>query len=89
MLFATHLGRCGAPVGSVAPGALHAEDLFLAAAALFGDGAAVAKLRRIHRPVLAGYLRHIDVSPAFFDEVEQRLWDAALVGSASAPPKLA
>ncbi len=50
--------------------------------------AAVAKLRRIHRPVLAGYLRHIDVSPAFFDEVEQRLWDAALVGTAGAPPKL-
>src|SRR5882672_9694267 len=32
--FAIHLGRCGAPVHDVAPGALHAEDLFLAAAAL-------------------------------------------------------
>jgi RNA polymerase sigma-70 factor (ECF subfamily) len=49
----------------------------------------VAKLRRAHRPVLAGYLRHIDVSPAFFDEVDQRLWDAALVGAAGAGPKLA
>ena len=85
-LFATHLGRCGAPVENAAPASIHAEDLFLAAAALFGDATAVAKLRRAHRPVLAGYLRHIDVSPAFFDEVEQRLWDASLVGAA---PKLA
>ena len=87
-LLATHLGRCGADAGA-APAAIHAEDLFLVAAALFGDAAAVAKLRRVHRPVLAGYLRHIDVSPAFFDEVEQRLWDALLVGAAGAVPKLA
>lgn len=88
-LFATHLGRCGAPVEVASPASIHAEDLFLAAAALFGDAKAVATLRRAHRPVLAGYLRHIDVSPAFFDEVEQRLWDASLVGAAGAAPKLA
>jgi RNA polymerase sigma-70 factor (ECF subfamily) len=89
-LLATHLGRCGAAVdAAAAPASIHAEDLFLAAAALFGDAAAVAKLRRVHRPVLAGYLRHIDVTPAFFDEVEQRLWDALLVGGPGAVPKLA
>jgi RNA polymerase sigma-70 factor (ECF subfamily) len=88
-LFASHLGRCGAPVGTAAPGSIYAEDLFLAAAALFGDEAAVAKLRRLHRPVLAGYLRHIDVSTPFLEEVEQRLWDSALVGTSGAGPKLA
>ena len=88
-LFAAHLGRCGAPVGTTTPAAIHAEDLFLVAAALCGDGAAVAKLRRIHRPVLASYLRHIDVSKPFLDEVEQRLWDSALVGADGGEPKLA
>ena len=88
-LFAAHLGRCGAPVDTATGAAIQAEDLFLAAAALFGDAAAVAKLRRIHRPVLAGYLRHIDGSTSFVDEVEQRLWDAALVGTSGAAPKLA
>ena len=88
-LFASHLGRCGAPIETASPASIHAEDLFLAAAALFGDAAAVSKLRRAHRPVLASYLRHIDVSPAFFDEVEQRLWDATLVGAVGAGPKLA
>jgi RNA polymerase sigma-70 factor (ECF subfamily) len=88
-LFAAHLGRCGAPVETSTGASIQAEDLFLAAAALFGDAAAVAKLRRIHRPVLAGYLRHIDGSTPFVDEVEQRLWDAALVSAAGAAPKLA
>jgi RNA polymerase sigma-70 factor (ECF subfamily) len=88
-LFATHLGRCGAPVDGLTPGSINAEDLFLAAAALSGEAGAIAKLRRVHRPVLAGYLRHIDGSTAFFEEVEQRLWDVALVGAAGAAPKLA
>ncbi|HET6149747.1 MAG TPA: hypothetical protein VFH68_19570 [Polyangia bacterium] len=84
-LFASHLGRCGAPIDTASPASIHAEDLFLAAAALFGDAAAVSKLRRAHRPVLASYLRPIDGSPAFFVEVEQRLWDAMLVGAAGGP----
>jgi len=92
-LFSAHLARCGAPVGAVAAGTaaedVHAEDLFLCCAGLLGDEAAVRTLRALARPVLLGYLRGIDGSPAFVDEVEQRLWDAALVGSADAPPKLA
>src|SRR5581483_5650736 len=36
-LFAAHLGRCGAPVETSPAAAVHAEDLFLAAAALHGD----------------------------------------------------
>ena len=87
-VFAAHLGACGASLaGSEA--AVHAEDLYLACAALRGDEVAVAKLRRIHRPVVAGYLRSLDPTPAFIDEVEQRVWDGALVGGAGATGKLA
>lgn len=86
MLFAAHLGRCGALVDPAGPAPVHVQDLYLAAAALQGDEAAVGKLRRIHRPVLAGYLRTMNTSTAFLDEVEQRLWDMALVGD---KPKLA
>jgi RNA polymerase sigma-70 factor, ECF subfamily len=86
VVFAAHLGRCGAPIEADAE--LHAEDLFLCCAALLGDEAAVRALRASARPVIAGYLQRIDASPAFVDEVEQRLWDSALVGSAEAPPKL-
>ena len=88
VVFAAHLGRCGAPVDAGADG-IHAEDLFLCCAGLLGDEAAVRALRADHRQVLVGYLRHVDTSPAFIDEVEQRLWDSALVGSVDAPPKLA
>jgi len=82
--FAAHLATCGAAID---PGT-HAEDLYLVCAGMRGDAAAVAKLRRIHRPVLASYLRRIDGSPAFVDEVEQQVWDVLLVGGAGATPKL-
>ena len=88
--FAAHLGRCAAPVEAAGDGAdVHAEDLFLCCAALAGNGLAVEELRRANRPVLAGYLRHIDAAPSFVDEIEQRLWDALLVGTVEVPPKLA
>jgi RNA polymerase sigma-70 factor (ECF subfamily) len=87
-VFAAHLGSCGAPVEAGAA-AVHAEDLFLSCAGLLGDAAALRTLRAIHRPVLAGYVRRIDGSRVFLDEVEQRLWDSVLVGSQGAPPKLA
>src|SRR6185503_15846473 len=85
---AAHVTACGAATGVEAT-AVHAEDLYLACAGLLGHERAVQKLRRVHRPVVIAYLRNIDRAPAFVDEVEQRLWDAALVGSAATPPKLA
>jgi len=88
LVFAAHLGRCGAEVGAGA-GDTHAEDLYICCAALLGDEVAVRTLRESHRPVLAGYLRPLDPSPDLLDEVEQRLWDAALIGSNGAPAKLA
>jgi RNA polymerase sigma-70 factor (ECF subfamily) len=87
-VFAAHLAHCGAAAAdpTAAP---HAADLYLACAALLGDERAVEKIRRVHRLVIVGYLRHIDASGAFVDEIEQRLWDGALVGTAEAGPKLA
>lgn len=88
-LFAAHLGRCGAPVGMLPAAEIHAEDLFLAAAALHGDHEAAAKLRRLYRPAIIAALAAIDASAPFIDDVEQRLWDAALVGGDGAAPELA
>jgi RNA polymerase sigma-70 factor (ECF subfamily) len=84
VVFAAHLAACGAAIDPSA----RAEDLYLVCAALGRDAHAISKLRRIHRPVLAAYLRRIDGSPAFVDEVEQQVWEALLVGGADARPKL-
>jgi RNA polymerase sigma-70 factor (ECF subfamily) len=86
--FAAHLARCDAPVTAGA-GAVHAGDLLLVSSALAGNAQSVGALRRDHRPVLARYLRSIDSSPAFFDEVEQRTWDLLLVGDGRRSPALA
>jgi RNA polymerase sigma-70 factor (ECF subfamily) len=85
--FVRHLARCGA---SVAAGGAStaAEDLFLACAAVAGERGAVDKLRAEHRQGISTYLRAIDKLELTVDEVEQRLWEALLVGSGGAPPKL-
>jgi RNA polymerase sigma-70 factor (ECF subfamily) len=93
LVFAAHLGRCGASIklGTIeGPTAseLHAEDLYLCCAGLLGDERAVRTLRDRHRPVIAGYLRTIDASDTLLDEIEQRVWDAALIGTPETPPKL-
>ena len=67
---------------------IHAEDLFLAAAALHGDQEAAAKLRRLYHPAVVGALAAIDMSAPFVEDVEQRLWQVALVGSEGTPPEL-
>ena len=87
-VFAAHLGRCGAAVQGPASAYIHAEDLYLCCAGLLGDEAAVRTLRDRNRPALISYLRNIDASPSFVEEVEQRLWDAALIGKVDAAPKL-
>ena len=87
--FAAHLGCCGAAVDGQRADDVHAEDLYLCCSGLLGDEAAVRTLRQCHRPVLASHLRGIDGSPAFVEEVEQRFWDTALIGSVDAPARLA
>jgi RNA polymerase sigma-70 factor (ECF subfamily) len=86
--FAAHLGRCGAMVATGNATELHAEDLYLCCAGLLGSQAAARVLRINHRAVVVNYLRSIDGSTEFIEEVEQRLWQSALAGSPDAPPKL-
>jgi RNA polymerase sigma-70 factor (ECF subfamily) len=84
-VFVAHLARCGAPVADGA-GAIHAEDLYLVCACLRPNDAAIARLRAIGRPVMRRHLSSLRESRATFEEIEQRLWDAVLVGT---PPRLA
>jgi RNA polymerase sigma-70 factor (ECF subfamily) len=86
--FAAHLGRCGAEAGAETTGA-HAADLFLAAAALAGGAAAVARLRQSCWPAALAYLRRLGVSSAELDDVAQEMWNALLVGADGGAPKLA
>jgi RNA polymerase sigma-70 factor (ECF subfamily) len=82
--FVTHLAKCGARVDdALTP--LHAEDLYLACACLTGNLLAVASLRDLGRPVVVRYLNRIGSARLIADDVEQRLWDAVLVGSPQGP----
>jgi RNA polymerase sigma-70 factor (ECF subfamily) len=88
--FQAHLGSLTAS-GSAPDAALDSRvtaDLFLAAACLRGDPAALAHLEReILRPVGA-YVASIDPSPLFADEVRQAL-RVRLLGGTHQPPALA
>jgi len=85
--FVAHLARCGAPV-AVSPESICAEDLFLAGAALAGVSGAATKLQRVHRRVIAAYLRPLAASADLVAEVEQMVWSRLLVGDGSEPAKL-
>jgi RNA polymerase sigma-70 factor (ECF subfamily) len=82
--FAAHLARCGAPVLDVLS-PLHTEDLYLACACLVGNAAALARLRSDSRAVVARYLGQVRGAAAIFEEVEQQLWNAVLVGTGDGP----
>jgi RNA polymerase sigma-70 factor (ECF subfamily) len=82
--FVAQLARCGAPIHDVL-GGLHVEDLFLAGACLAGNAVALARLRADTKPVLVRYLSRIRDARGLFEEVEQRLWDAVLVGDEDGP----
>jgi len=56
--FALYLGRCGGALGEAAIEA-HAGDLYLAAAALTGQPAAVAELTGVCWPVALRYLLRV------------------------------
>ena len=88
--FIAHLGRV---VGTGAPAAerlalLHAEDLYLACGCALGDSRALAELERLHLPQVAAWVRRVDPSPAFADEVRQVLRERLLVGDGR-PPRIA
>jgi len=82
--FVAHLARCGASVADD-PSALHVQDLYLAAACLAGNEVAVARLRELGRSVIVSYLRRISNVGTILEDVEQRLWEAVLVGTPEGP----
>jgi RNA polymerase sigma-70 factor, ECF subfamily len=83
-VFVAHLASCGAPIADDLS-ALHVEDLYLAAACLAGNEVALTRLRALGRPFIVRYLRRIGNASAILEDVEQRLWDAILVGALKGP----
>jgi RNA polymerase sigma-70 factor (ECF subfamily) len=88
--FVAHLADCGAePQAAQSTGTFHVEDLYLACACLNSDERAIEQLVATQRPALTAAVKRIDPSPAFADEVLQRFWDSALIGTISSSPRLA
>jgi RNA polymerase sigma-70 factor (ECF subfamily) len=79
---ATHPERDGRDVRSLD---VHWEDLYLACACLSGQPAAHALFDARVLGDVARYVAHIDATPAFADEVRQRLRERLLMGQ---PPKI-
>jgi RNA polymerase sigma-70 factor len=67
----------------------YAGDMFLAAAALTGQAAAVSELTRSCWPVALRYLRRVAAAPADLEDIGQELWEVLLVGAEAGGPKLA
>src|SRR5579871_3600982 len=66
---------------------IHAADLYLACACQHDVPGAIARFEQVFAPTVAAFLRHIDRSPTFLDEVSQILQQKLFVaGSAGAPP---
>jgi RNA polymerase sigma-70 factor (ECF subfamily) len=68
---------------------VHAADLYLAHACALGLPGAAEALDRAYLPQVAVFLRHVDPSPAFADEVRQLLRTHLLVAEGGAAPKIA
>lgn len=88
-VFVTHLrerlehGDDGAALAK-----LHAADLYLACACIHGDEQAWRELERQHLQRVPSFIARIDASPAFADDVKQRLGEK-LLKDADGPGKLA
>ena len=87
LAFAGHLARCAASLLDKGP-AIHAEDLYLACAALNNSMTAIQHLRRTHRPTLVCYLRVVEAPSVSFEEIEQQIWATLLVGHPDNQPRL-
>ena len=76
------------PLGSLSR--LHVADLFLAFACLKGDPRAWKTFERVHLSRIPLFIGHVDRTPAFADDVRQRLSEK-LIGSgpSEGPAKLA
>jgi RNA polymerase sigma-70 factor, ECF subfamily len=79
------------PEGETDDGALaklHLTDLYLVAGCLAGDAQAWRDLARVHLSQVPAYVARVDWSPAFGDEIKQRLSEKLLRGE-DGKPKLA
>jgi RNA polymerase sigma-70 factor (ECF subfamily) len=76
-------------VDGTSTGFAHAADLYLAAACLSGDPAALDALERGFLVRIEDQVRRIDASPAFASEVRQQLREHLLVGRRDEHPRLA
>lgn len=89
-VFAAHLReRLGEDDTAEGLAKMHAADLFLACACLHGDEAAWRELDRHHLSRVPQFVGRIDASPAFSDEVRQRLGTKLITGNDDGPGKLA
>jgi RNA polymerase sigma-70 factor (ECF subfamily) len=87
LTFAGHLARCAAPLLDKGA-AIHAEDVYLACAALNSSMTAIQHLRRNHRQTIVGYLRVVEATSVAFEEIEQQVWSTLLVGQGDNRPRL-
>jgi len=67
---------------------LHVDDLYLACACATGLPAALEAFDRKRLDLVPGYLAHVNSSPAFADEVIQRLREKLFVSEPPAPPRI-
>jgi RNA polymerase sigma-70 factor (ECF subfamily) len=84
--FAAHLAAHAGDQPEAYLGEVIAGDVYLAVACAKGVSAALAVFDRDVLAAVPGWVRHIDASPAFGDEVRQLLAEKLLVGAA---PKIA
>jgi len=68
---------------------VHAVELHLAFACRRGHAGALARFEREHVAALGPAVGRVDSSPAFVDEIKQRLRTKLLVADGSGPPKIA
>jgi RNA polymerase sigma-70 factor, ECF subfamily len=91
-LFARHLAEripLGADIARTFTNA-HIPDLYLACACTHGIKGAIEQFMAVHSGTVAAFLSRIDGSPAFADEVRQRLWERLFVAdSPDAPLRIA
>jgi RNA polymerase sigma-70 factor (ECF subfamily) len=85
--FVAHLAKCGAPLDAGAD-AICAGDLYICCAALAGVPGAVDRLRNDHVSAIANHLRVIEMAASAIDDIEQRVWEALLVGREDRAPRL-
>jgi RNA polymerase sigma-70 factor (ECF subfamily) len=89
-VFAAYVGRRvpGDASESAALAALHVEDLYLACACAHEQPAALRAFDRCHLDRVDGFVRRLDASPAFLDEVRQVLRHRLLIAEPPRPARI-